>query len=83
MSLYHNPRTKAWNSLEKEGTQNSPEPEVPLFPLMAICQLPLHNLEQCGAPVKDLCIHALKGTVHLCARSLMMGGRASNSPNER
>ena len=54
-----------------------------MLPLMAICQLPLHHLEQCGAPVENLCIHALKGTVHLCTRSLMMGSRTSNSPNER
>jgi hypothetical protein len=61
------------NSLEKERTQDSPEPEVPLCPLSAIYQLPLHTLQQCGTPIKNLCIHALDRTVHLCARSLMHG----------
>jgi hypothetical protein len=54
-----------------------------MFPLTTICQLPLHHLEQCGAPVKNLCIHALNGTVHLCACRLMHDGQASNSTNER
>jgi hypothetical protein len=71
MSLYCKPRAEARNSLEKERTQDSPEPEVPLCLLSAICQLPLHTLQQCGTPIKNLCIHALDSTIHLCARSLM------------
>jgi hypothetical protein len=82
MSSHCHPRTEARNSLKEKRAQNGPEPEVPMGPLTEICQLPPHHLEQCSAPVKNMCIHALKGTVHLCARSLMMGGRASNSPNE-
>jgi hypothetical protein len=66
MSSYYNPRTEAQNSLEKERTQDSLEPEVPLCLLLAICQLPLHTLQQCGTPIKNLCIHALDSTVHLC-----------------
>jgi hypothetical protein len=83
MSSHCHPRTKTRNSLEEKRAQNGPEPEVPMGPLTAICQLPPHHLEQCGAPVKKMCIHALKGTVHLCACSMMMGGRAGNSPNKR
>jgi hypothetical protein len=73
MSSYYNPRTETQNSLKKERTQDGPEPKVPLGPLSAICQLPLHALEQCGTLVKNLCIHALDGIVHLCARNLMQG----------
>jgi hypothetical protein len=83
VSSHCHPRTETWDSLEEKRAQDGPEPEVPLVPLTTICQLPLHYLEQCGAPVKNLCIHALNGTVHLCARRLMYGGRAGNSPYER
>jgi hypothetical protein len=73
MSLYHYPRTKTQNSLKKEQTQNSPEPEVPLCSLMEICQLPLHTLQQCSTLVKNVCIQALDNTVHLCVGHLMQG----------
>jgi hypothetical protein len=83
MSSHCHPRTETWNSLKEKRAQDGPEPEVLVVPLTAIYQLPLYYLEQCGAPVKNLCIHALNGTVHLCARRLMCGSRAGNSPNER
>jgi hypothetical protein len=83
MSSHCHSRTEKWNSLKEKRAQDGPEPEVPVVPLTTICQLPPHHLEQCSAPVKNLCIHALKGTVHLCTRRLMYGGRTSNSPYER
>jgi hypothetical protein len=73
MSSYYNLRNETWNSPKKERTQDGPEPEVPLCLLSTIYQLPLHALEQCGTPIKNLCIHALNGIVHLCARSVMHG----------
>jgi hypothetical protein len=82
MSSYCHPRTEAWNSLEEKGTQDSPEPKVPVRPLTSVIQLPLHVLQQCGTLVIYLCIHALDCTVHLCTRRLMYNRRAGNPPNQ-
>jgi hypothetical protein len=82
MPLHCLSQTQIGYSLKEEQSQNSTKPEVLVTTLTKICRMPLHASKHGHALVKNTCIKALHGTIHVLPGSLVDNRRSSDPPNE-
>jgi hypothetical protein len=58
-------------TLSKKKEHNSAKPKVLVGTLSTLCQLSLHAHKHGHAPVKNMCLLTLNGTVHVCPGGLV------------